>query len=93
MDVYSFGMTFVKFLVSEYGIEDPITYNEDAHVNNIDVDLIANQLPELEGIKELISDIICAVSSLRSTFNELCDNDMLKVVSVGNKFRKKEKKV
>jgi len=71
LDVYSFGVTFVKLLISEYGIENPISYNKNGYVNNIDVDLIDEQLPALKGVKELISDMICAVPGLRYTFNEL----------------------
>jgi len=71
LDVYSFGVTFVRLLVSEYGIENPITYNEDGYVNHIDVDLIAEQLPELKDVKELISDMICVEPDYRCTFNEL----------------------
>jgi len=71
LDVYSFGVTFVRLLASEYGIQNPITYNKHGHVNHIDVDLIAEQLPELKGVKELISDMICVEPDRRCTFSEL----------------------
>jgi len=71
LDVFALGITFIKLLISEYEIENPIKYKEGGFIDWIDINKMTEKLPELKGIQELIGNMLQTSPEDRPSFTEL----------------------
>ena len=73
LDVYSFGVTFLRLLAAEYKIQNPIEYNENSFIKKFNIEELKEKTEQedMDGLWEVIHKTIEKDPQFRPTFREL----------------------
>ena len=73
LDVYSFGVTFLRLLAAEYKIKNPIEYDKDSFIKKLNIEELKEKLRKenMNDLLKAIHKIIENASQSRPTFREL----------------------
>ena len=73
LDVYSFGVTFLRLLAAEYKVQNPIKYGRDSFIEKFNIEELKEKVEkeDMDGLWEVIYKTIKGTPEHRPTFREV----------------------